>query len=328
MSPNFPVSAAETAPSTRPRPDADLMRAVRLHGYGMKPAVEEMAMPAIGPTEVLVRVAAVGLNPLDIKFASGAMAGFPLEFPYTMGTDLAGTVERVGTGVVDWSTGDEVVARTGPTSGGALADLVVVPASLVVRAPASVPLHIAAGLPTAAGTAWQALCEIANLQPDQTVLVQAGAGGVGSFAIQYGRNAGAHVIATASGTGLEIVRGLGAEHVIDYRAQDIARELRDVDVVVDSVGGAGQKASAQVLRPGGLLIVLPEPPDLAVVGRQDITATFLVHTSDAARLRKVVESVEAGVRILVDRTVPLTALDEALAHQASGSARGKILVTI
>ena len=136
---------------------------------------------------------------------------FPLSFPYTMGTDLAGTVERVGSGVVGWSEGEEVIARADPTSGGALAELAVVPASYLVRAPTSVSMELAAGIPTVAGTAWQALFEVADLKRGQTVLVHAGAGGVGSFAIQFARAAGARVIATASGTGIEIARRLGAD---------------------------------------------------------------------------------------------------------------------
>lgn len=305
------------------------MKAALIRGYNAPPILEDVPLPGIGPDEVLVRVAAAGLNPLDVKLQQGVMRDvFPLDFPYTVGTDLAGTVERVGSGVAGWSAGDTIVARTDPTRGGALAELAAVPASYLAKAPASVSIEEAAGIPTAAGTAWQALFEVADLKPGQTLLVHAGAGGVGGFAIQLARSAGARVIATASGDGVEIARRLGADRVIDHRSESFAEELSDVDVVLDTVGGETQQLSFEVLRPGGVLLALSSPPDEALARAYNVTATFVYHMSDAGRLRKVVDGIDAGTKVLVDRTVPLDALDGAFAHQGSGRARGKILLTI
>ena len=305
------------------------MRAARLHSYNAAPTIEDIETPEVGPGEVLVRVEAASLNPLDVKLQKGFMHDFfPLGFPYTLGTDLAGTVERVEADVTDWREGDKVVARTDPTSGGALAEFAIVPVSYLVKAPTSVSVELAAGLPTVAGTAWQALFEMADLKGGQSVLVHAGAGGVGSFAIQYAHSVGARVIATASGSGLEIAQRLGADQVIDYRSENFAEKLFDVDLVLDTVGGETQGRSFEVLRPGGVLLSTVSPPDEALAKAHNVTATFVFHTSDASRLKKVVDRADAGTKILVDRTVPLDSLAEAFAHQGSGHARGKILFAI
>lgn len=304
------------------------MKAARIHSYNTAPSIDELATPEVGPDQVLVLVAAASLNPLDVKLQSGAMHGFfPLDFPYTIGTDLAGTISRVGSAVTGWSEGDKVVARVDPTSGGALAEFVAVPASYLVKAPTSISIEHAAGVPTTGGTAWQALFEIADLERGQTVLVHAGAGGVGSFAIQFARSAGARVIATASGDGIEIARRLGADQVIDYSAEDFVAKLSDMDVVLDTIGGETQQRSFDVLRSGGVLVSTVAPPDDALAKAHKVTASFVFHSSDADRLAKVVERVNGGTEVLVDRTTPLDQLDEAWARQASGRARGKILLT-
>lgn len=305
------------------------MKAARLYAYETAPVVEEIATPDIGPDEVLVRVAASALNPLDVKLQQGAMHGFfPLEFPYTVGTDLAGTIERVGSDVTGWSEGDQVVARVDPTKGGAMAEFAVVPSSYLVKAPGSLPIGQSAGIATTGGTAWQALVEVADLKPGQTVLIHAGAGGVGSFAIQFARSLGARVIATASGSGLEVVKRLGADQVIDYRAEDFAANLSDIDVVLDTIGGDTQERSFAVLRSGGVLVSTVSPPDEALAKAHDVTATFFPHASDAERLRKVAHHVDAGAELLIDRTSPLDAFDDAFARQASGRAQGKVLLTL
>ena len=305
------------------------MKAARLHAYETAPVVEEIATPEIGPDEVLVRVAASALNPLDVKLQQGAMHGFfPLTFPYTVGTDLAGTIDRVGSAVTEWSQGDQVVARLDPTKGGAVAEFAAVPSSHLVKAPDSLPIDQAAGIATTGGTAWQALFEVADLKPNQTVLIHAGAGGVGSFAVQFARSSGARVIATASGSGLQVVGRLGADQIIDYRAEDFATKVSDVDVVLDTIGGETQRRSFEVLRSGGLLVSTVSPPDEALAKAHNVTATFFPHASDAERLRKVANHVDAGAELLIDSTLPLRAFDEAFARQATGHAQGKVLLTL
>jgi NADPH:quinone reductase-like Zn-dependent oxidoreductase len=306
------------------------MKAVVINGYNTVPSVEEIPMPCPGTGEVLVRVKATGLNPLDVKLHHGYMVQFfPLQFPYTLGTDFAGTIEEIGAGVQGWEIGDEIIGRTDPTAGGAIAEYVVVSAEYLSRAPSSIALEEAAGIPTAAGTAWQALFENANLIRGQSVLIHAGAGGVGSFAIQFARDAGAKVSATASGDGVEIARQLGADKVIDYRSADFTKSVFDIDLVLDTIGSDTQRQSYGVLRVGGSLLTTAMPPDDAMAKAHQVKAGFVFHSSDGKRLRRVVEAIDARqFKILIDRKVLLDRFAEAFAHQASGRSRGKIIVGI
>ncbi|KAA0920582.1 NADP-dependent oxidoreductase [Streptomyces apricus] len=303
------------------------MKALQYTAYGRGPVVGDVPEPVPGPGEVLVRVAGAALNPLDVKIGAGHVREyFPITFPSTVGTDLAGTVERLGSGVTGWSVGDAVITRTDPTAGGAVAEYAAVPATGLVAAPTTIPLDAAAGLATAAATAWQAVTEIAELKSGQKVLVHAGAGGVGSFVIQLARRAGAHVVTTASGAAAELVRKLGADDVIDYTGVDFRTAVSDVDVVVDAVGGETEARSLDVLKPGGLLVSLPVPPDFERAAARGLRAEFLFHASDAERLAKVVAVANEGFEIVVDRTVRLSGAADAFDHLARGHAKGKVIV--
>lgn len=306
------------------------MKAARFHAYGGDVVVENMAPPAIGPDEVLVEVKAAALNPLDVKMHAGWMHEvFPVDLPHTIATDLAGVVVRVGDRVQRFRPGDHVVGRSDPTRGGAMAGAAAMPADHLVPVPAGLPLTDAAGIPTAAGTAWQALVEMAGLSAGQTVLVHAGAGGVGSFAIQFARMAGARVIATASGAGVDIARRLGAGQVLDYRTDDFAAMVSGVDVVLDTIGGETQRRSFGVLRSGGRLLAISEAPDPALAAAHGVEADFVFHRSSGRRLRAVVDAImTAGLTVPIDRVVALDDLAAALRHQASGRARGKIIIAI
>lgn len=306
---------------------ATTMSVLRVDGYGQAPELVEVPTPSPGPGEVLVRVAAAALNPLDLKMVAGSMHGFfPVEFPYTVGTDLSGTIAAVGPDVASWSPGDAVVARTHPSAGGAVAEYALVPADQLVTPPTSLPLTVAAGIGTAAATAWQALHEVARVQPGQTVLVHAGAGAVGSAVVQLAVRAGARVITTASPSGAETAARLGAHQVVDYTTTDFRTAVADVDLVVDTVGGDVETASLDVLRPGGLLVALPVPPDTDRASARGLRAEFVVHMSDPARLATVVREVDAGLEVLVDRIVPLGDATEALDVLAAGHAKGKIII--
>jgi NADPH:quinone reductase-like Zn-dependent oxidoreductase len=261
------------------------VKAFRINNYGADSVFETVVTPNPSAGEVLVKVAAASFNPLDNKIQRGYMdAFFPLTLPYTIGTDVAGTVESLGEGGGDFTIGARVVVRTAPTAGGAIADYVIVPVDQLVRIPASVSSEDAAGPPTAAGTAWQTLFEVAGLKAGQTVLIHAGAGGVGSFAIQFARAAGARVISTASGDGVAIVERLGADQVINYMTDDFASCVSDVDVVFDTIGGDTQARSFGVLRSGGFLATTASPPDEALAKAHNVTAAFVFHGSDASRL--------------------------------------------
>jgi NADPH:quinone reductase-like Zn-dependent oxidoreductase len=311
------------------------MKAIRIHQYGSidNAVLEEIPVPKIDLDEVLVQVEAASINPLDVKLISGDMKDyFPLTMPYTVGTDLSGTVVEAGLLAARWKQGDRVVARLEPGSsldkhrGGAFAEFVAVPAQLLTTAPTKLDLATSAGLPTVAGTAWQALFETAHLQPGQTVLVHAGTGGVGSFAVQLAKYIGAYVISTASAANADLVRSLGADQVIDYRTEDVSVS-RDVDVVLDTVGGETLSKSYQVLKLGGFLISIVMPPDQKQADAHDITATFFGHRSHAARLDLISGLCDAGKLIVtVDRTFPLSDVQDGLAYSASGHAHGKILL--
>lgn len=305
------------------------MKALQISAYRTDPVLRDVDNVSPGSSEVIVDVRAASLNPLDLKLASGAMHDFfPVTFPYTLGTDFAGIISAVGADVAGWSIGDPVIGRLDPSRGGAFAEKVAVDASLLVRAPATVELDVAAGIPTAAATAWQALTEVAKLDAGQTVLIHGGAGGVGSFAIQFAHRLGAQVLATASGTGLGIATRLGADRVIDHTQVAFEGQVSEVDLVLDTIGGENEVRSLEVLKPDGLLVAVPVPPDSARAEARGVRAEFVFHTSDAERLAKVVEHIDDGMQVLVDRTVPLSSAAQALAHFAKGHARGKILLAV
>jgi len=274
-----------------------------------------------------VRVAGAAVNPLDLKIAAGYMHDFfPVQFPYTLGTDVSGTIAEVGEQVEGWSAGDRVVARVDPPAGGTLAQFAVVPAEQLVAAPESIPLFLLSGAATAAATAWQALTEVADVSAGQRVLVHGGAGGVGSFAVQLARKLGAYVITTASGVGLQIAQDLGAHEVINHTAGPFAAQVDKIDVVIDTVGGVVEEQSLAVLRPGGLLVAVPMPPDSERASAHGMRAEFLFHSSDAERLRTVAQFLDDGLRILLDRIVELADAPQALAYLADGHAKGKVIV--
>ncbi len=304
------------------------MKALQISHYGDTPTLRDVEVPTPRQGEVLVRVAGAATNPLDLKITAGYMHDFfPVTFPYTLGTDVSGTITAVGDRVERWAVGDQIVARLDPSAGGGYAELAVVPADQLVPAPTSTPLFLASGAATAAATAWQAVSEIADLHAGQKVLIHAGAGGVGSFAVQMAHTVGAHVIATASGTGLRLAQDLGADEVIDHTAGPFESQLHDVDVVIDTVGGAVEQRSLQVLRAGGLLIAVPIPPDTDRAAARGLRAEFLFHASNPQRLHTVVDMLNADLRILLDRTLTLDAAPEALQYLAAGHAKGKIILT-
>ncbi len=304
------------------------MRAIQIGQYGDAPTMRDVEQPTAGPGEVLVRVAGAATNPLDLKITAGYMHDFfPIAFPYTLGTDVSGTITALGGRVEGWAVGDHVVARLDPSAGGGYAEFAVIPAEQLVPAPTSTPLFLASGAATAAATAWQAVSEIADLQADQKVLIHAGAGGVGSFAVQMAHSLGAHVITTASGAGLRIAHDLGADEVIDHTAGPFEAQVAGADVVIDTVGGAGEAPSLEVLRPGGLLIAVPMPPDAGRAAARGLRAEFLFHASDAQRLRTVIKMVDTDLRILLDRRHTLEKAPEALRYLAAGHAKGKVILT-
>lgn len=237
------------------------MKAMRIHHYGpaRSMTLEEIALPHYGPGDVLIRVAASGVNPIDWKIRSGAMAQamhFPM--PLTLGWECAGTVDAIGHWVTGFKPGDCVFTMPEFARGGTYAEYVAVDATQIALMPRTVSFSVAASLPMTAQAAWSAI-EAAELQPGQHVLIHGGAGGVGSIAIQLARARGAHVSTTVASRDVDRTRALGADDVIDFTRLNFAARLRNLDAVVDTVGGATQEASWGTLKPGGMLVTLTQP---------------------------------------------------------------------
>ena len=240
------------------------MKAFIVDEYGKDSRLRAGQLPApeIGDHDVLVRILASGVNPLDAKIMAGEFKlVLPYKPPFVLGNDLAGVVERVGPGVQRFAPGEEVYARPDKDRIGTFAELIAIDERDLALKPAALTMAEAASLPLVALTAWQALVEKANLQPGQKVLIHAGSGGVGTIAIQLAKHLGAYVATTTSTANLDWVRDLGADLVIDYRREDFEQVLRDVDVVLDPLGGENLEKSLRVLRPGGLAIGIGGPPD-------------------------------------------------------------------
>src|SRR6266850_1585334 len=235
------------------------MKAVRIHSFGGPEVLrlEDVPTPEPKPDELLVRVFAAGVNPADWKFREGLLGKIPL--PTIMGSDFSGEVEAVGHDVTDFHVGQPVFGVVGDESG-SYAQFVVAPAAQLVEKPANLNHVEAAALPVASMTAWQALFDVANLQRGQKVLIHAAAGGVGTYAVQFAKWKGAHVIGTASSEHLDFVRQMGADEVVNYRATPFEDVVREVDVVFDTIGGETQSRSWKVLKRGGILVSIVQPP--------------------------------------------------------------------
>jgi len=240
------------------------MRAFVVDKYKEPLREADVPEPIVGAHDVLVRVEAAGLNPLDEKIRAGEFKQvLPYKLPLIPGNDVAGTVIRVGAGVRGFKPGDGVYARPGQDRIGTFAERIAVAEGDLALKPASISMHEAGSLPLVALTAWQALVERGMVRPGQNVLIHAGAGGVGSVAIQLAKHLGASVATTASGSNADFVRELGADTVIDYRTQDFEQRLAGYDLVLDSLGGENLEKSLRVLGPGGKAIGIAGPPDPA-----------------------------------------------------------------
>jgi NADPH:quinone reductase-like Zn-dependent oxidoreductase len=304
------------------------MKAIRIHDYGGADVLryEDAPLPELGPDEVLIKVHGAGVNPVDWKIRSGAMRqARPLRFPAILGADAAGTVERVGPVVSRFRPGDAVVARVE----GAYAEFAAVKTDAVGRAAKSIPLAHVAALPIAAGTAWTVLFEAAKLATGARILIQGGAGGVGTFAIQLAKLAGFHVAATTSTANRALVESLGADRVIDYRAEDVARVARDFDLVFDTVGGETLKGSFGLVRKGGQLLSIVGPPDEAQAKEYGIDARFVRSNITGTRLEEICGLIDAGkIKVVIEREFPLAEAKAALALSETGRTRGKIVLRI
>lgn len=325
------------------------MRAFIIDAY-KKPLHEaDLPEPTVGADDVLITVAAAGLNSLDERIRAGAFKAFlPYRFPLTLGHDVAGTVIRVGARVRSFLPGDVVYARPRDHRIGTFAERIAVDQSDVALAPSSVGVVDAASLPLVALTAWQALVEEGRVTAGQKVLIHGGAGGVGTIAIQLAKHLGAHVATTASSKNADFLRELGADVVIDYKAQDFATELSGYDFVLDSLGGDTLAKSLRVLRPGGKVVGIAGPPTprfarhmglnsvlrlvmgalsravRAQAKKLGVNYEFLFMRADGEQLRRIAELVDAGViRPVVGATYPFDQAPRALETLHVSGIRGK-----
>jgi NADPH:quinone reductase-like Zn-dependent oxidoreductase len=323
--------------------------------YGSKDGLRagEMPEPELREDEVLVQVHAAGVNPLDAKIRNGEFKLIlPYRPPFVLGHDVAGVVVRVGPRVRQFKPGDQVYARPDDFRIGAFAEHIAVKEESLALKPKGLTMEEAASIPLVGLTAWQALIEKADLKKGQKVFIQAGSGGVGTFAIQLAKHLGASVATTTSTANVELVKSLGADVVIDYKAQDFADVLRDYDVVLNSQDGKTLEKSLRVLKTGGRLISISGPPDpefgeqirsswlvklimrflsfgiRTKARRRNVGYSFLFMKASGRQLREIARLIESGaIRPVVDRVFPFEATNEAIAYVEKGRARGKVVVT-
>lgn len=308
------------------------MKAVVIRSYGGTEVLEtaEVPVPGVSEDEVLVRVHAVGVNPLDWKVRAGHLAEMlPYTFPLIPGWDVSGTVEKAGKASGRVKEGDEIYALADIARNGACARYVAVKAAAVAPKPVTVDHVHAASVPMAGLTAWQALFETAGLEAGQSVLIHAAAGGIGTFAVQFARWKGARVTGTASQRNREFLMELGADEVIDYTAGPFEDRVREVDVVLDTLGGEVQERSLKTIRKGGILISLLGPPDEAKAASSGVRAASVFVRPDAAQLAEIGRLIDEGVvQPVVSEVLPLE--DVARAHEMSEThhVRGKIVLKV
>ena len=308
------------------------MKAIRIHGYGDVDTLsyEDAPLPEPGTTDVRVRVHAAAVNPVDWKIRAGYLAEVvPHQMPLTLGWDVSGVVDQVGADVTHLSVGDAVYSRPDIMRNGTYAEYVVVRASEVAAKPETLSHNEAAAVPLAGLTAWQALFDHALLKAGERVLIHAGAGGVGSFAIQFAKSAGAHVIATASAANEALVRDLGADEFVDYRSQRFEEVLAKVDVVLDTIGGDTQERSIQLLNSGGRLFSAVGAPDAEMLAAVGATGGGLMVQPSRENLDRIAQLIDAGtVRVLIDSVFPLSEARAAHTRSQTGRAKGKIVLEV
>jgi NADPH:quinone reductase-like Zn-dependent oxidoreductase len=309
-----------------------MMMAWRVHAFGPPDVMklERVRRPEPGPGEVLVKVAAAGIGPWDGWIRAGKSA-LPQPLPLTLGSDLSGEVVSVGSGVAALRVGDAVYGVTNPRFTGAYAEYALVSAAMVSTKPATLTHIEAASVPVVAVTAWQALFDQARLEAGQTVVIHGAAGNVGAYAVQLARHAGLRMIVTVGKDDISFARDLGADMVIDYRAQRFEDEARGADAVIDLVGGETQERSLQVLRRGGRLISAVSPPSRELAQRHGVEAAFFLVDVTSESLAKIARLIDAGsLRTNVGAVLPFADAREAhlMLERVRPQPKGKIVLAV
>jgi NADPH:quinone reductase-like Zn-dependent oxidoreductase len=306
------------------------MKAVTVHQYGGSGVLqlEEVKIPSIQPDEVLVRVHSAGVNPIDWKIREGYRKNETRKFPFIPGWDVSGTIEETGILISRYKKGDAVFARPDMSRDGAYAEYVAVPGFELAVVPSRISMQEAAGVPLAAQTAWCGLFEYGQLRKGLSVLIHGASGGVGSFAVQLAKIAGATVFATTSYGNINMVRSLGADKVIDYNAGDFTKSVEKLDMVFDTIGGETQERSYAMLRSGGILVSTVGINEQTAT-RYPVTAKSFMMISNGSRLAEIAGLIESGMlRVIIEREFPLEEVREAHELSQTGRASGKIILRV
>ncbi len=332
------------------------MKAYIVKRYGKKEKLQltEIGEPEVKENDVLVEVHAAGINLLDSKIRDGEFKLIlPYKVPFTLGHDVAGVVVKVGSRVSKFNVGDEVYARPADYRVGTFAEFIAINENDVAIKPKALTMEEAASIPLVGLTVWQALIEKAHLKKGQQVFIQAGSGGVGTFAIQLAKHLGATVATTTSDANIDLVKSLGADVVIDYKKDDFETRLHGYDVVLNSQDQKTLEKSLHVLKPGGKLVSISGPPDPEFADqigapwyiklfmkllssavrkkakRLGISFSFLFMRAEGNQLSQITSLINAGsIRPVMDKVFPFEATNEAMAYVESGRAKGKVVVKV
>ncbi len=328
----FAVYAAMFVGALLAQPPKPTMKAIVVHEYGGPEVLKYEDVPRPEPKEdqILVRVIAAGVNPVDALIRSGMFTKHEKDaFPMTPGADIAGVVDKVGSKVTKFKAGDPVFAYVSLNGGGAYAEYTLASERDTAAKPKSLTYVEAAAVPIVALTAWQALIDAASIGAGQTVLIHGGSGGVGSFAIQIAKARGAKVIATASSANQDLLKQLGANVAIDYTKQKFEDVAKDVDVVLDSVGEDTLVRSYGVVKKGGFIVSLVARPDRAELDKHGIRGAALSvepNSDELAEIGKLID--QKKIKVIVSQTFPLAEAAKAQEQVATGHTRGKIVLKV
>jgi len=308
------------------------MKAVRIHTQGGPETLvyEDAPRPTPLTNEVLIRVRAASVNPVDWKIRDGyGKEIFNHQMPLILGWDVAGTIEAVGPEVDKFKLGDPVYGYTSLLRDGAYAELAIAKQEEIAVKPASLDFVEAAAVPVAALTAWQAMFDTANLEENQKVLIHAASGGVGSIAVQLAKAKGVYVIGTSSARNAEFVRELGVDEFIDYQATQFETVVHDVDVVLDTIGGDTQVRSFGVLRKDGFLVSIVEPPSEELAAQHGVRSKMVGVLPNGTQLSEIAALIDSGkVKPFVETVLPLSEARQAHEMSKSGRTRGKIVLQV
>jgi NADPH:quinone reductase-like Zn-dependent oxidoreductase len=306
------------------------MKAIRIHSYGGPEVLkfENVPRPVPNDDEVLIKVFAAGVNPVDWKIRRGYMKEM-FHLPLILGWDVAGVIEEKGRQVTDFAIGDEVYSRPSLFRDGAYAECIAVQASEVALKPTTIDYIQAAAVPLAGLTAWQSLFDLAHLQAGQKILIHAAAGGVGHYAVQFAKWAGAHVIGTASAGHHEFLRSIGIHEAIDYTTTPFEDAMQEADVVLDTIGGEVWQRSWKVLKKGGILVSTLRGPEAGGTDALNKLCAHVFVQPDAKQLGEIAALIDSGhVSPKVAGTYPLREAEKAHRASESGHTRGKIVLDI